>query len=82
MTSSQATVNATLHHCPLWEILLCCSGTLTVLIRRGHVAMRHEYDRTGKGAWHIWTGFFMKTRVFQQSTSLPEDVNVKQYIRA
>lgn len=40
MTSSQATMNATLHHCPLWEIMLCCRRTLTLLIKQEHVAMR------------------------------------------
>lgn len=54
MTSSQATMNATLHHCPLWEIMLCCRRAVTPLIQKQLVSMRHRmWEDKMRGLMHF-----------------------------
>lgn len=56
MTSSQATMNAMLHHCSLWEIMLCCCGgglmiTGFLLKSLSCSISSHQWQKNSACAW-------------------------------
>lgn len=65
MTSPWATHCATLHHCALWERMLCWRGTVIIPITWQHAALRHKCKWTNEGCVNVLVLFRAFTFKYQ-----------------